>query len=156
MPSKCVFVSADHGLAVFYFLQSDVVTRLLDAGVEVVVLTEDNSREQIESRFGRPGLVVEGLRLDRVQDYVRKVSPARQWWLDFLRRAGAAGRANLAVVHSYIRQVKSEAHPRRRRLFPAMETAARFRAAIVRPGRLWALPDALHREIYADLSRNSA
>jgi hypothetical protein len=126
MPSKCVFVSADHGLAVFYFLQSDVVTSLLDAGVEVVVLTEDNSRDQIESRFGRPGLVVEGLRLDRVQAYVRKVSPARQWWLDFLRRAGAAGRANLAVVHSYIRQVKSEAHPRRRRYFPMMETAARL------------------------------
>ena len=126
MNSKRVFVSADHGLAVFYFLQSDVVSALLDAGLQVVVLTEDNSRELIEQRFGRPGMVVEGLRLNQVQAYTRKISPTQQWWLDFLRRAGAAGRANLAVVNSYIRQVKSEAHPRRRRLFPVMETAARL------------------------------
>ncbi len=126
MTSKRVFISADHGLAVFYFLQSDVIKTLLDAGIEIVVLTEDHSKELIESRFGRPGLVVEGLRLDKIQQYTRRVSPTAQWWLDFLRRAGAGGRGNLAVVDSYIQQVKSEAHARRRRLFPLMETAARL------------------------------
>jgi hypothetical protein len=125
MRSKRVFISADHGLAVFYFLQSEVVSTLLEAGVEVVVLTEDNSKGVIESRFGQPGLIVEGLRLDQVQKYTRQESPTLQWWLDFLRRAGSGGRANLAVVDSYIQQVKSEAHARRRRLFPFMETAAR-------------------------------
>ena len=123
-PSKTVFVSADHGLAVFYFLQSDVVATLLDAGMQVVVLTEDNTRDLVAERFGRPGLVVEGLRLDRIQKYVKEVDPSTQWWLDFLRRAGSAGRTNLAVVDSYINQVKSEAHGRRRRLFPLMETLA--------------------------------
>lgn len=124
MTSKRVFISADHGLAVFYFLQSEIVPTMLEAGVEVVVLTEDNSKDLIESRFGRPGLVVEGLRLDQIQKYTRQVSPTSQWWLDFLRRAGAGGRANLTVVDSYIQQVKSEAHARRRRLFPLMEAAA--------------------------------
>jgi hypothetical protein len=90
----------------------------------VVVLTEDASRDLIAQKFGCPGLVVEGLRLDQVQAYTRKVDPTRQWWLDFLRRAGAAGRGNLAVVKSYIQQVKSEAHARRRRLFPLMEALA--------------------------------
>lgn len=125
MTSKRVFICADHGLAVFYFLQSDVVSTLLEAGVEVVVLTEDNSREPVETRFARPGLVVEGLHLDQVQAYQRTVSTSTQWWLDFLRRAGAAGNTNLAVVDSYIRQVKSEARGRRRQLFPLMEAAAR-------------------------------
>lgn len=125
MSSKRVFISADHGLAVFYFLQSEVVSILLEAGVEVVVLTEDNSKDLIESRFGQPGLIVEGLRLDQIQKYTRQASPTIQWWLDFLRRAGSGGRANLAVVDSYIQQVKSEAHARRRRLLPLMETAAR-------------------------------
>lgn len=126
MPSKSVFLVADHGLAVFYFLQSDIVAHLVDAGVEIVVLTEDATRDAIADRFGRPGLVVEGLRLIRVQKYIRSVSPTVQWWLDFLRRAGAAGSINLAVVDSYIQQVKSEAHARRRQLFPIMESYARL------------------------------
>jgi len=125
MPSKRIFVCADHGLAVFYFLQSDVVKRLLQAGHEAVVLTEDQSKDLIASRFGQPGLTVEGLRLEQVQAYTRQVSPTLQWWLDFLRRAGAAGGTNLAVVEAYIKQVKSEAHARRRQLFPLMEGVAR-------------------------------
>lgn len=126
MSSKRVFICADHGLAVFYFLQSDIVSSLLEAGVEVIVLTEDHSKDLIASRYGRPGLVIEGLRLEQVSDYTHKVSPTLQWWLDFLRRAGAAGGTNLAVVDSYIKQVKSEAHARRRQLFPLMEAVARL------------------------------
>ena len=34
MTSKRVFICADHGLAVFYFLKSDIVRTLLQAGVE--------------------------------------------------------------------------------------------------------------------------
>ena len=60
--TKRVFISADHGLAIVYFLQSDVLPTLLDAGLEVVLLTDDGLREQISQRFGRPGLTVEGLR----------------------------------------------------------------------------------------------
>ena len=38
---KRIFISADHGLAVIYFLQSDLVPSLLNAGVEIVILTDD-------------------------------------------------------------------------------------------------------------------
>jgi len=152
MDQKRVFVCADHGLAVFYFLQSDIISRLLDGGVEVVVLTEDRAKDLIAERYGRPGLTVEGLRLDEVDAYARQVSPTLQWWLDFLRRAGAAGNINLAVVDSYIQQVKSEAHARRRRFFPLMEAFARLMRRF-RPAR-----QALRRyqrrftpNIYADL-----
>ncbi len=117
---KRVFICADHGLAVFYFLKSDIVATLLDAGVEVILLTEDNTRQAIEERFGRPGLVVEGLRVDQVQAYLRTESPQMQYWLDFLRRAGAHNGTNLAAVDTYIEQVKSEAHARRRRILPLM------------------------------------
>ena len=124
MTSQRIFIVADHGLAAFYFLQSDIVSNLLDAGLEVVVLTEDNTRDAIAARFGHPGMTVEGLRLDQIAKYTRTVSPTLQWWLDFLRRAGAAGMINLAVVDSYIQQVKSEAHTRRSQLFPIMEAIA--------------------------------
>ncbi len=144
MSEKTVFVSADHGLAVFYFLQSDVVKTMLQAGVRVVVLTEDNSREVIQRRFGQPGMIVEGLRVDRLLAYQREKDSSTQWWLDFLRRAGSAGNTNLAVVDSYIQQVKSEARGRRRQLFPVMEGAARLmRRARPRAQRPGTLPGAL-------------
>jgi hypothetical protein len=152
MSTQRVFIIADHGLAAFYFLQSDIVSNLLEANVEVVVLTEDSTEDAIQARFGRPSLQVEGLRLDQVAKYTKTVSPTAQWWLDFLRRAGAAGKINLAVVDSYIQQVKSEAHARRRQLFPLMEAAARLmrrsyplRRALMRYQRRF------NPDIYADL-----
>jgi hypothetical protein len=152
MNSKCTFIVADHGLAVFYFLQSDIVTYLLEAGVNVVVLTEDATTHLVAEKFGRPGLSVEGLRLDQVRKYTRTVSPGVQWWLDFLRRAGAAGGTNLAVVDAYIQQVKSEAHPRRKQLFPLMEAVARFlRSSPAARGWLQNLQRRFTPNIYADL-----
>ncbi len=69
MPWKRIWISADHGLAIVYFLQSEVVPTLLNAGVEVVVLTDDGLIEQITHRFGRDGLIVEGLQLQRARRY---------------------------------------------------------------------------------------
>ncbi|RMD63399.1 hypothetical protein D6833_05690, partial [Candidatus Parcubacteria bacterium] len=113
-----VLISADHGLAVVYFLQSDLVPRLLEAGVEVVVLSDDALVERLQERFGRPGLVFDGLRLEQARHYFREEAYRLQWWLDFFRRAGASNRINLEAVESYIRQVTYEAHARRKRLMP--------------------------------------
>jgi len=131
--AKRIFISADHGLAIVYFLQSDVVKTLIAGRAEVVLLTDDALVKQIQRRFGQPGLIVEGLRLQQAQDYFKNVSHGRQWWLDFLRRAGASNRINLEAVDSYVNQVKSEAHPRRKLLFPLMQLAV----AILRQTR-WA------------------
>jgi hypothetical protein len=149
---KRVFICADHGLAVFYFLQSNIVQTLLDGGVEVVVLTEDHTTEQIRTWFGSPGLTVEGMRLDKIQAYQKKTSQTTQFWVDFLRRAGAANKTNLAVVDSYIQQVKYEAHPRRRQVFPLMEGVARM-MRVFRPARqaLRRYQDRFTANIYADL-----
>jgi hypothetical protein len=122
---KRIFISADHGLAVFYFLQSDIVPTLLNSGAELIILTDDQTTELVSRRYGLPGVTVAGLRVDQIDHYTKNTSPSQQWWTDFLRRAGAAGGINLAVVDSYIRQVESEAHSRRKRLFPVMEGIAK-------------------------------
>jgi len=121
MSYKRIFISADHGLAIVYFLQSDVVLTLLNAGVEVILLTDDALKEIIQAQFTQPGLTIEGLRLDKVKAYFQKEHNSIQWWLDFLRRAGASNRINLQAVDSYIHQVEAEAHTRRRMLFPLMK-----------------------------------
>lgn len=122
MISQRVFISADHGLAIVYFLQSAVVPNLLNAGVEVILLTDDALQEQIHRRFGCRGLTIEGLRLKQARQYFQREHNSIQWWLDFLRRAGASNRINLEAVDSYISQVQSEAHPRRKLLFPFMKS----------------------------------
>jgi hypothetical protein len=121
MAKPRIFISADHGLAIVYFLQSAVIDALLTGGVEVVLLTDDGLVGSIRERFGRPGLIIEGLRLNKAEAYFKQVAPFRQWWLDFLRRAGASKRINLEAVDSYVSQVKAEANPRRKLLFPIMQ-----------------------------------
>jgi len=121
MDSKCIFISADHGLAVVYFLQSDIVPRLIQSGVKVVVLTDDGLTTQLEKRFGQPGLYIEGLRMERLRSYYHNNAPTLQWWLHFLRRVGASNRINLEAMVSHIRQVDFEAKGKRRLLMPLMK-----------------------------------
>ena len=103
--SKKIFISADHGMAIIYFLQSDVVQTLLAAGVEIVVLTDDETKSQISSRFGRPGLTFEGLRLKQANAYASKVRPRMQWLLAYLRRVGGSWRINTEAMDSHIWEV---------------------------------------------------
>ncbi|MCE1253860.1 MAG: hypothetical protein LWX83_09955 [Anaerolineae bacterium] len=119
--NKTVFISADHGLAVVYFLQSDVVKTLLEAGVQVVVLTDDGLIEQLNKRFSQPGLIIEGLRLKQARRYFNEVDPTRQYWLNFLRAEGASNRINTEALRCHIAQVDFEAAGKRRWLMPVMK-----------------------------------
>jgi hypothetical protein len=119
--TRRIFISADHGLAIVYFLQSDVVPSLIEAGLEVVLLTDETLIDKINQRFGQPGLIVESLRFKEAQHYLDTVKPAQQWWIDFLRRGGASNKINLQAVDNHISQVRTEARGRRKQLFPLME-----------------------------------
>lgn len=133
-----VFISADHGLAIVYFLQTDVLPTLIDGGLDVVLLTEDSLRDTVERRFGRPGLIVEGLRLKQAADFEQRTDPERQWWLHFLRRVGGSNRINTGAMDSYIDQVATEQANRRRMWMPlawltiaALRRSRRARQALI-------------------------
>jgi hypothetical protein len=102
---KKIFISADHGMAIIYFLQSDVVPTLLEAGVEIVVLTDDETKEKIAQRFARPGLTFEGLRLKEANAYATKFKSRIQWLLTYLRRVGGSWRINNEAMDSHIWEV---------------------------------------------------
>ncbi|MBI4762407.1 MAG: CDP-glycerol glycerophosphotransferase family protein [Chloroflexota bacterium] len=106
--TKKIFISADHGMAIIYFLQSDVIPTLLNAGVEVILLTDDALASQLASRFPQPGLTFEGLRLKQANDYARKVAPRLQWLLAYLRRVGGSNRINTEAMDSHIWEVWAE------------------------------------------------
>ncbi len=106
---KTIFISADHGLAIIYFLQSDLVKTLIEKGTRVVVLTDDGLVDQIKARFGMPGMEVEGLRFKACQKYASEVDPSRQYWWNFIRRVGTSNRINTEAMDSHIKQVETEA-----------------------------------------------
>ena len=100
-----IFVSADHGMAIIYFLQSDVVTTLLAAGVEIVLLTDDETKDKIAARFSQPGLIFEGLRLKQASAYADGYKSRQQWLLAYLRRVGGSWRINNEAMDSHIWEV---------------------------------------------------
>jgi CDP-Glycerol:Poly(glycerophosphate) glycerophosphotransferase len=103
--SKRVFISADHGMAIVYFLQSDVIPSLLASDVEVILLTDDEIKDQLAARFRLPGLKFEGLRLEAAESYFQKHVRILQWTLAYLRRVGGSWRINTEAMDSHIWEV---------------------------------------------------
>jgi hypothetical protein len=152
MSSKTVFVSADHGLALIYFLQSDVVSTLRESGHEVVVLVADPMVEKLGGHASELGVHLEGLRMDQAARYAGLEAREIQWWLQFLRRVGSSRQINTAAMDSYIRQVAVEEPNRRRLLMPLawlaialLRRSAPARKALIRSQQR------LSPQIYADL-----
>ena len=153
MPSpSTLFISADHGLAIIYFLQSDLVPTLLKAGHRVVILTDDALIPAIRERFGQERLLIEGLRFEQCRAYYQQERPAAQYWLDFLRRAGGSHRINLGAVEAYREQVQYESEGRRKQFFPLMDQALKVvRSSSFARKKLVDLQSKFTANIYSDL-----
>jgi hypothetical protein len=134
MDLKRIFISADHGLSIVYFLQSEVLPTLLDAGVEVILLTDDGLKDQIEQRFGQPGLTIEGLRFKEARRYFEQHQYQAQYWLHHLRWMGGSNRINTTAMDGHLRQIAAESSPRARRMMPLIRlmTAVMRRSAPAR------------------------
>ncbi len=123
MPPKRIFICADHGLSLIYFLQSDVVPTLLAKNIEVVMLTEDALVEKIRQRFAHPGLSVEGLRVDQTKRYYEETDHSWQYWVHFLRWMGGSRRINTNAMDGHMRQMDFETSRGGRALMPFIKTA---------------------------------
>jgi len=120
--TKRIFIIADHGLALIYFLQSDVVPTLLKAGVEIVLFTDDDALPAIEKRFRQSGLTMEGLRLDRCKKYSEAFFPFIQRWLHLLRFVGGSKRVNVTAMDGNYRLAETGILGRGRLVLPFMRS----------------------------------
>jgi hypothetical protein len=106
--TKRIFLIADHGLALIYFLQSEIVSTLLNAKMEVIVFTADDALEAVSTRFQQPGLVFEGIRTKECEHYFQTVDPFIQRCLQILRWVGGSKRMNtIALDGNYHLQAMS-------------------------------------------------
>jgi hypothetical protein len=96
--NKTIFLVAEHGLAVIYFLQSEVVSTLLNAGTRVVVLTDDDAISTLEARFHQEGLVFESFRTNQCEQYAHSIFPFMQRCLQMLRWVGGSKRINITAL----------------------------------------------------------
>ena len=126
-----LMVVADHGLAIVYFLQSDVLPALLEGGAEVVVLTDDGLVDQINQKFGQPGLFIEGLRLNEARCYFDTTAHNMQYWLHFLRWMGGSDRINCEAMNGHLRQMQYETSRGGKMLMPFIQLAV----AVLRKNR---------------------
>ena len=75
-----------------------------------------------------------------------------QWWLHFLRRAGASKNINLQAVDGFMNQVEDEAHPRRKKLFPLMRAfVGLMRRSKMLRRLVMQAQDRFTPDVYADL-----
>lgn len=152
MTTHRIFISADHGLSVVYFLQSDVLPTLLSAGIEIVLLTDDGIKDQISKRFGQPGLIIEGLRLNQARKYFDQFQHAQQYWLHFLRWMGGSNRINTNAMDGHMRQMSYETSRGGRLIMPFIK-ASTFLLRRSRIARKWLVRSQLRftPNIYDDL-----
>ena len=82
---------------------------LLEAGIQVTVLTDDEIKEHMTQRFVRPGLNFEGLTLKVAKKFARRTSTSgSQWLLAYLPHVGGSWRINTAAMDSHIWEVWAE------------------------------------------------
>ncbi len=117
MTRKTVFISADHGLAIVYFLQSGLIAQLLKDGVTVVLFTDDHVIDTLQRKYSDPNLYFESLRLEQCTKYFKENSHRTQFWLHFLRWVGGAKRINTNAIDSHLKQMQFEASANEKKWF---------------------------------------
>ena len=151
-PQKTILISADHGLAIVYFLQTDVVKTLLDKGFRVVVLTDDGVTEKMREKFQLPDLFFEGLRLKEAKAYFDRVDHTRQYWLHFLRWMGGSDRVNTNAIDSHMKQMAQETSLSGKLLMPFVRrTTRKLRKSAVERHKLVKKQTQYTSQIYVDL-----
>jgi CDP-glycerol glycerophosphotransferase (TagB/SpsB family) len=113
--TKRIFLIADHGLSLIYFLQSDFTATLLKAGVEVVLFTDDEALPEISKRYSQQGVTFEGIRARECESYLITVDPPIQRWLDLLRWVGGSMRINTAAMDGNFRLLTAGYYSSRQR-----------------------------------------
>jgi hypothetical protein len=149
---KNVFIIADHGLSLIYFLQSDVVPHLIRKGMKVILFTDDQLQGKIAEKFKQKGLIVEGLRIPQCRAYYDCKSHGVQYWLHFLRWVGGSHKVNTTAIDSHLKQLIYETRGGGKLGMPILKMAVWIlrRSA---PARKWLLDQESRftPQIYSDL-----
>jgi len=110
---KTILVVIDHGLALAYFLYTDLAKKLLAKDLRLVFLVQDDLLPKLRQDFaGTPNLVFESLREDQLIHYQKTFRPRLQEMMEYIRGASASPRIPLTYVDTHRRRKIYEARGR--------------------------------------------
>jgi hypothetical protein len=110
---KTILLVIDHGLALAYFLYTDLAKKLLARNVRLVFLVQDDLLPKLRADYtGTPNLVFESLREDQLIHYQKTFRPHLQEMVDYIRGASASPRIPLTYVDTHRQRKIYEARGR--------------------------------------------
>jgi hypothetical protein len=110
---KTVLLVIDHGLALAYFLYTDLAKKLLEKDLRLVFLVQDDLLQKLRQDYAdTPQLVFESLREDQLTHYQKTFRPRLQEMVEYIRGASASPRIPLTYVDTHRRRKIYEARGR--------------------------------------------
>jgi hypothetical protein len=121
---KTIFIVLDHGLALAYFLQTDLTRMLLEReDLKVVFLVQDAFLPMVKKEFSRPNVVFESMRENQVLQYTKHHMAGIQELVDYLRGSSLSPKVLLTYVDTHRMRKEYEARGRRRQVLLALRPA---------------------------------
>jgi hypothetical protein len=110
---KTVLIIIENGLALAYFLYTDLAKELLAKNLRLVFLVQDDLLPKLQADYaGNPNLIFESLREDQLIEYQKTFRPRLQEMVEYIRGASASPRIPLTYVDTHRKRKIYEARGR--------------------------------------------
>lgn len=119
---KTILLFIDHGLALAYFLYTDLAKALVKKDIRLVFLVQDELLPKLKKDYdNEPNIIFESMREDKAEEYKRKYHGSSQEFFEFVRGSVASPRIPLTYVDTHRQRKLREATPRYRFLLRLFE-----------------------------------
>ena len=121
---KTIFIVLDHGLALAYFLQTDLTRMLLERkDLRIVFLVQDAFLPMVKNEFSHLDVIFEPMREAQVLQYTQHHMAGTQELVDYLRGSVLSPGVPLTYVDTNRMRKEYEAQGRRRNVLLALRPA---------------------------------
>jgi len=118
LPTKTILLVLDHGLALAYFLETDLVNLLAEKDARLVLLVAEAMLPLLREKYSNPRIIFESVRDKQALRYQKSHYAGLQELFDHVRRASASRRVPLTYVDTHRRRREMEARGRRKIVLP--------------------------------------
>ena len=95
---KTIFIALDHGLAVAYFFETNLINTLVERDARIVVLAPEAMLPLLRERYPNSKVIIESVRDVQTTRYKKEYHPSLQEYFEHVRRASASPRIPLMYV----------------------------------------------------------
>lgn len=109
---KTIFIALDHGLAVAYFFETNLINTLVERDARIVILAPEAMLPLLRERYPNSKVIIESVRDVQTTRYKKEYHPSLQEYFEHIRRASASPRIPLTYVDRNRKWKETEAKGR--------------------------------------------